>query len=336
MQKTFLLGLAALSLLSTPLLAQTATNSFPATGTVTIGTATTPTPLYVNGTVYTYGVAASSFGVNFTDLFTYGSLHGTNYGVQWLTDPWTNAGPTGWLSAWGGLKFFTAGVPRFAINYSGQAAIGTDTPGGDRFTVVSGSLSGGMNILANTANNTLFSGGHSLTCTSNNFTGGMGFSVGANNSGFIQAFSPTTENGNLFLNPNGGNVGIGTTNPQGYELAVNGSAIFTQAVVKAYANWPDYVFGGAYQPCELDTLSNFIHKWKHLPGVPDAETIRKDGQDLGQLQQVQMEKIEELTLYAIDADKRLHAQDSVIGGQQRELDALKAEVEELKAVAQKK
>lgn len=43
-----------------------------------------------------------------------------------------------------------------------------------------------------------------------------------------------------------GNVDIGTTDPHGYMLAVNGSAIATSMTVKLSANWPDCVFKNDY------------------------------------------------------------------------------------------
>ncbi len=100
------------------------------------------------------------------------------------------------------------------------------------------------------------------------------------------------------------NVGIGTTDTKGYKLAVNGSAVFTQAVVKNYNNWPDYVFDSSYQLPSLDRVEDYIKAYKHLPNIPAASEIKNKGLDLGDMSQKQQAKIEELTLYLIELKKR--------------------------------
>jgi hypothetical protein len=115
---------------------------------------------------------------------------------------------------------------------------------------------------------------------------------------------------------NNGNVGIKTNNTQGYCLAVNGSAIFTSARVKAYNNWPDFVLGDDYQLVPLDSLSRYIQIYRHLPDMPSADNIRAVGIDLGDTDAALLKKVEELTLYVIDQNKILETQ-------QKEIEALK-------------
>ena len=45
------------------------------------------------------------------------------------TDSWTAEGPSLWLSTYGGMKFFTGGLPRMAVNIDGNVGIGTMSPG---------------------------------------------------------------------------------------------------------------------------------------------------------------------------------------------------------------
>ena len=105
----------------------------------------------------------------------------------------------------------------------------------------------------------------------------------------------------------GGLVGIGTVNTFGYSLAVNGSAIFTKAVVKTYATWPDYVFKKGYIRPSLNSLSRYIKANNHLPGLPSADSVAKNGIDLGANQARLLQKIEELTLYIIEQDRKIDA-----------------------------
>ncbi len=99
-----------------------------------------------------------------------------------------------------------------------------------------------------------------------------------------------------------GNVGIGTVNTSLYKLAVEGT-IGARKVVVTQASWADYVFEKDYRLPTMQELEQFISKHKHLPGVPSAEEIEQNGIDLGDMQKIHMEKIEELTLYMIALKK---------------------------------
>jgi hypothetical protein len=103
-----------------------------------------------------------------------------------------------------------------------------------------------------------------------------------------------------------GGLRIGTTlSPGGYKLAVDGKAICTELVVRLVPNWPDYVFAKNYKLRGLDEVEDFIKKNNHLPGIPSAKTIETTGLGLGEMQKLQMEKIEELTLYIIELKKEM-------------------------------
>lgn len=111
--------------------------------------------------------------------------------------------------------------------------------------------------------------------------------------------------GNIFSSSK---IAIGTTdmNKIGtYSLAVNGSAIFTKAVVKSNAAWPDYVFKENYKLPKIDSLEQFIKSNGHLPEVPKAEDVEANGIDLGLNQAILLKKIEELTLMVIEQSKRI-------------------------------
>jgi hypothetical protein len=101
-----------------------------------------------------------------------------------------------------------------------------------------------------------------------------------------------------------GNVAIGTTNSQGYKLAVNGDAVFIKVKVKQYANWPDYVFHNTYRLPSLVELEQYIQQHQHLPDIPSATEVEKNGLDVGDNQAVLLKKIEELTLYIIEQNKK--------------------------------
>ena len=100
-----------------------------------------------------------------------------------------------------------------------------------------------------------------------------------------------------------GQVGIGTANVAGYQLAVNGNIHSKEIVVET--GWADYVFNEKYKLTPLEEVEKFIQQNKHLPNIPSAKEVEEKGLHLGDVQKRMMEKLEELTLYLIDANKRI-------------------------------
>lgn len=70
-------------------------------------------------------------------------------------------------------------------------------------------------------------------------------------------------------------------------------------------NWPDFVFKNDYELMSFMDLENFINKNHHLPGVPSENEVHSNGVDLGEMNKVLLQKVEELTLYVIDLNKRI-------------------------------
>lgn len=100
-------------------------------------------------------------------------------------------------------------------------------------------------------------------------------------------------------------VGYGVDAPSGFLLAVGGKAIMEEVVVQLKSNWPDYVFEPGYELNNIAELEQFIKTNKHLPGIPTAAEVEKDGVELGEMNAKLLEKVEELTLYIIELEKRI-------------------------------
>ncbi len=101
-----------------------------------------------------------------------------------------------------------------------------------------------------------------------------------------------------------GNIGIGTTNPGTYQLAVKGT-IKTQAIKVDPTDWSDYVFYKSYKLPSLKDVESFITEKQHLPDIPSEAEVKKNGIELGEMNSLLLKKIEELTLYMIEKDKQL-------------------------------
>jgi len=72
-------------------------------------------------------------------------------------------------------------------------------------------------------------------------------------------------------------------------------------------NVPDYVLANDYCLPSLSETKSFAAKQGHLPGVPSESEIRCSGLDLSHFSMVLLEKIEELTLHAIQQEERILA-----------------------------
>ncbi|MCU0445981.1 MAG: DUF4200 domain-containing protein [Microscillaceae bacterium] len=125
--------------------------------------------------------------------------------------------------------------------------------------------------------------------------------------------TPPTDISNFRLNVNGGvlldkvYIGAYTTLPyeSTFRLHVK-DGIRTERVkvdVAASNGWPDYVFAPDYKLRPLAEVEKFIKANQHLPEVPSAKELEKNGMDLTEMHKIQMQKIEELTLYLIELKK---------------------------------
>jgi hypothetical protein len=117
-----------------------------------------------------------------------------------------------------------------------------------------------------------------------------------------------------------GDVGIGTTTPK-EKLSVNGKIRAHEIKVET-ANWPDYVFSPSYKLPDLSETEQFIKENQHLPEIPSAAEVEKDGVSLGEMNAKLLKKIEELTLHLIQKEKELDAQQKLNQLQEERLSAL--------------
>ncbi len=100
-----------------------------------------------------------------------------------------------------------------------------------------------------------------------------------------------------------GNLGIGAM-PTADRLTVNGRVTaedFNADVVDP----PDYVFAKEYELRSLKYVQQHIDQYSHLPEIPSAAVMERDGVDLGDMSMMLLKKIEELTLYILEQEKRI-------------------------------
>ncbi|MDO7850754.1 hypothetical protein [Hymenobacter convexus] len=118
-----------------------------------------------------------------------------------------------------------------------------------------------------------------------------------------------------------------TSTHNDYRLAVDGKLVAKSIfVTQATANWADFVFAPTYALQPLPELESYLKQNRHLPAIPSAAEVEKNGIDLGEMNARLLQSLEELTLHVIELGKQ-NAQ------LQADMAALKAKVNQAAAPA---
>ncbi|MCL6275430.1 fibronectin type III domain-containing protein [Muricauda sp. 2012CJ35-5] len=125
-----------------------------------------------------------------------------------------------------------------------------------------------------------------------------------------------------------GQVGVGVSSvPTGYKMAIDGKLITEEVRVELSGSWPDYVFQAGYKLLTLEEIKAYIEVHGHLPNIPSAVEVATNGLEVGEMNKLLLEKIEELTLHVI----QLKAENTTLKNSfAKELEALKSQFELLK------
>lgn len=249
------------------------TNTFPASGNVGIGTNTPQRPLDINGTARLADGASMEWG-------------GTSAAIAGTSS--SNA-----------LLFRTTSLERMRIDGNGNVGIGTTNPTATLHLGSSQSSDAWMGFGVDPGN---FNNG----CSLNVGYGGTSFGPGAT---FINARPCSSGTPRLILATNNlvrmlidsaGNVGIGTANPQRL-LHVAGTIRAEEILVTSTG--ADYVFAPGYRLKPLSEVALYIQANHHLPDIPSADEVKKNGMGLGEMEAKLLAKVEELTLHIIQQEK---------------------------------
>lgn len=247
------------------------------------------------------------------------------------------------------LAFGVASVEKMRITNAGKVGIGTTTPQTSLHVVGTGVTlntygsytGGGLIIQANTGGRTTTSGAQLEFALPANTGGDNLYGQGriitvAGNTNNADATGKMIIGTRRYYNKAGtasnwyygddltidgnGFIGINTTTPK-EALSVNGNIRAKQVKVET-ANFPDYVFKKEYALPKLSAVASFIQKNQHLPEMPSAAEVEKDGINLGEVNTILVKKVEELTLYLIEQKKQLQAQQKIATQQQQQINAL--------------
>ena len=306
---------------------------FYALGNVGVGTATPVTTLDVNGTISatsylrltnqdtyvsnsnTSGSSTLRFGVGGVTSTKMIILNNGSVGIGTLS-PVTTLDVNGTISATsyirltntdgyisnsnasGNLRFSTGGITstKMSILNNGSVGIGTTNPdakltvaGTQSWTLPDQTLKINDWALVDAATN-------QWTMHAYNASGNIPMSFSASQFFFHE-----------------GSVGIGTNIIAGNaKLAVNGKIRATEVEVMTDITIADYVFEKDYKLRPLEELENYVTLNKHLPEVPSAKEVKENGLNMAEMDNTLLKKVEELTLYLIEQNKKIEAQQKEI------------------------
>ena len=197
---------------------------------------------------------------------------------------------TGTVLSWS-ASTDNVGVVNYEVFQDGVSIANTGTATTFNVTGLSAGTSYDFTVLAEDAAGNVSAAGNTETVVTQSGTGVIDYTSENANIATVDWIAR-----DLFADRN---IGIGTTDTQGYRLAVAGNVIAEGVKVELQGNWPDFVFEKDYDLPRLDEVKAFIAAFGHLPNIPSAQKVKEEGIDLGDMNAKLLQKIEELTLYII-------------------------------------
>ena len=281
-------------------------------GNVGIGTSTPDTKLHVwsgnAGSVTAPTNTIATFESGTAGFLTVLTPASSVSGITFVSPPGiTTQGFIAYESTSGRMRLGANNENRITIDGTGKIGIGTTVPVSKLHIISNGNSGRSPN-----SNTSLFteSGGNNYLeiATPDNGERGVMFSNPTDgNSGGIYYY-----NKDMYFNTNSndrrmtilanGNIGIGTNTPNN-KLDVKGIMRAEELMVET--GWADYVFEPEFKLKSLKEVEHFIKINKHLPDILPASTIQEKGLPVAAMTTKMMQKIEELTLYIIDQDKKI-------------------------------
>jgi hypothetical protein len=206
-----------------------------------------------------------------------------------------------------GFRAVASANNSLVLGNGANVGIGTSSPTSKLHLVAGSDHQSGLRLANLTSNSPASATGQTKFLT---VDGSGNVILGSTSSGGRVGADLWQQKGQYLQNVAGNGVVIGeevSKTPTGYRLYVQ-DGILTEKVkvaVKNASEWSDYVFAPTYKLTPLVDVEQHIKQKGHLPGVPSAAEVVEQGVDMAKMDAKLLEKIEELTLYMISAEKQM-------------------------------
>lgn len=263
-------------------------------GKLGVGTIAPTSKLHVykgNSGATPYSATTSILESNSTDILQFLTPNSSVAGIMFGDPDHSYSGYIRYNHTDNSMRLYTSASARLTINEHGSVGIGTTEPTYGKLHINTGSF-GDRTMLA-------------ISTKDGTYNPRVYFKHNTSSSHQYLEFTSTYSTGTgyadfIFTN---GNVGIGTTSPDA-KLTVNGDIKATRVdVVSSIVS--DFVFEEDYNLRSLEEVEAFVKKNKHLPEIPAASELIGKTYSVGEMDDLLLRKVEELTLYIIEMEKRI-------------------------------
>ncbi|MFK7784911.1 MAG: hypothetical protein AB8B56_07340 [Crocinitomicaceae bacterium] len=160
-----------------------------------------------------------------------------------------------------------------------------------------------------------------LTMSNSNGRAWLGNNMTSNSSTYGKLNVISSDNGLYIQTNNNTKYGLRVKVPQNtcnaFEVFGSSSAdrnfsvtgagyVFARKYTTTLSPIPDYVFSSTYDLMPLSDLRTYIQANHHLPNIPSAKELSSEPVDLGELERLLLEKVEELTLYVLELEQEIN------------------------------
>ncbi|MFZ4726649.1 MAG: hypothetical protein ACOYMD_14540 [Paludibacter sp.] len=293
-------------------------------GNVGIGTIIPSDKLTLCGNTTWVGQSIKSFSANGGVYIDFYKSTGVKLGGFTMDEATSSLTLRSYSGTNGKIKFQTNSTDRITINEVGNVGIGTATPNANNKLEVAGRLRVNGDIFANAIltfqDDTRFDITSSNVPSLNGGTFSMPqFGLATPSTGIsadlwiagkngIRMFTAGEATPRLSIS-NDGKVSIGTTDvdlTNGVLLTVKGTIHAKEILVDLNHPLADFVFHPTYNLMPLHEVEQYVKTNSHLPEIPSAAEVSKNGMSIGEMQNKLLQKIEELTLYVIEQQKEIN------------------------------
>lgn len=280
-------------------------------------------------------IGLMTFGLLFSQDIAFNKLYGNADPANYYLTHYPVPGSDGLDIKWyGGIRLQTTGSILQLLN-NGNVGVGTIDPQA-RFEVAKENI-GNQNLVLAKFSSYGASGGSNMISIGYHSTANLEVNSGYTSGGFRYGDYGDFNIENESLSTTHGAINFVTNKKIQMAIMPNGNALLngkleTKEIKVTLTPTADFVFDEKYDLPKLEDVEKHIKEKKHLPEIASARIMEKEGVNIGEFQIKLLQKIEELTLYSIEQNKKinqLQKENETLKSQSEKINKLEEQVQKL-------